>query len=119
MITEHEINAAIAECLGKRNPDANTVRTLAALYTIKEHLFPQDKKQEAQERNSSFADQYSYAPAPDQKPYMISLDSDTEFARVIEGRDPEEILPIMDEAMTLLQAVYPACYNAIMSKLSE
>ena len=113
MITEHEINAAIAECLGKRNPDANTVRTLAALYTIKEHLYPEGMEP------PGWLPQYSYAPAPDQKPYMISLDSDTEFARVIEGRDPEEILPIMDEAMTLLQAVYPACYNAIMSKLSE
>lgn len=119
MITEYEINAAIAECLGKRNPDANTVRTLAALYTIKEHLFPEDKKQEPQEKYLPSVGQYSYAPAPDQKPYMISLDSDTEFSRVIEGREPEEVLPIIDEAMTLLQAVYPACYNAIMKKLTE
>jgi len=36
---------------------------------------------------------------------------------VIEGRDPDNIMPLMDEAMTLLKAVYPACYNAIMDKL--
>ena len=118
MITEYEIDAAIAECVGKRDPDANTVRTLAALYTIKEHLYPAEEPERIVSPNKTF-DGYSYAPAPDQNTYTISLNSDTDFARVIEGRDPEEIMPIMDEAMTLLQAVYPACYNAIMKKLSE
>lgn len=117
MITEYDVSAAIAECLGKRDPDANTVRTLAALYTIKEHLFPENKSLQSQEKNMSYADSYSYAPAPDQKPYTISLDSDTEFSRVIEGRAPEEIMPLMDEMMSLLQVVYPKCYNAVMAKL--
>ena len=122
MITEPEIDAAIAECVGKRNPDANTVRTLAALYTIKEHLYPSEpfeKIEQLRTPENSSAVGYSFAPAPDQKPYTISLDSDTDFARVIEGRDPEEIMPLMDEAMTLLASVYPACYNAIMKKLSD
>ena len=119
MITEPEIDAAIAECVGKRNPDANTVRTLAALYTIKEHLYPKEPLQKTQqlERAENALSNYSFAPAPDQKPYAISLSSDTDFARVIEGRDPEEIMPLMDEAMSLLASVYPACYDAIMRKL--
>lgn len=119
MITEPEIDAAIAECVGKRNPDANTVRTLAALYTIKEHLYPAEQfgNSGQQERAENAHSNYSFASAPDQKPYTISLDSDTEFARVIEGREPEEIMPIMDEAMSLLREVYPACYTAIMKKL--
>lgn len=119
MITLPEIDAAIAECIGKRNPDANTVRTLAALYTIKEHLYPAEPvgNSERLERSENTLSNYSYAPAPDQKPYKISLDSETDFARVIEGREPEEIMPLIDEAMTLLASVYPACYNAIMHKL--
>ena len=119
MITEYEIDAAIAECCGKRNPDANTVRTLAALYTIKEHLYPAEQfgNSGQQERAENALSNYSFASAPDQKPYTISLDSDTDFARVIEGRDPEEIMPLMDEAMSLLASVYPACYDAIMRKL--
>lgn len=116
MITEQEIEAAIAECVGKRDPDANTVRTLAALYTIKEHLYPAEEPEHIASPGK-MVDGYSYAPAPDQKPYTISLDSDTDFARVIDGRAPEEIMPLMDEAMSLLEKVYPACYNAIMDKL--
>ena len=114
MITEQDLKAAIAECQGKRNPDANTCIKLAAFYTIQREMFG---KAEQPERTADDKASYSYAPPPDQKPYMISLDSGTDFARVIEGREPEEIMPIMDEAMTLLQAVYPACYNAIMKKL--
>ena len=110
MITEQDLQAAIAECQGERNPNANTCIKLAAFYTIKEHLFPDNQKPEP-------SSAYSYAASPDQKPYTISLDSGTEFAKVIEGRDPDDIMPLMDEAMTLLKAVYPACYNAIMDKL--
>lgn len=110
MITEQDLQAAIAECQGKRNPDANTCIKLAAFYTIQREMYGEPKQPEHQP-------EYSYAPPPDQKPYLISLDSDTEFARVIEDREPEEIMPLIDEAMTLLQAVYPACYNAIMKKL--
>ena len=110
MITLPEIDAAIAECIGKRNPDANTVRTLAALYTIKEHLFPDVERPEPPAA-------YSFAAPPDQKPYEISLRSGIDFARVIEGRSPDEIMPLMDEAMSLLSSVYPACYDAIMKKL--
>ena len=119
MITLPEIDAAIAECIGKRNPDANTVRTLAALYTIKEHLYPAEPvgNSERLGRAENALSNYSFAPASDQKPYAISLSSDTDFARVIEGRDPEEIMPLMDEAMSLLASVYPACYDAIMRKL--
>ena len=121
MITEQDLKAAIAECQGERNPNANTCIKLAAYYTIKEHLFPSAKDQ-TDRNNERFwpsQDHYSYASAPDQKPYEISLSSGTEFARVIEGRDPEEIMPLMDEAMTLLRSVYPACYNAIMKQLQQ
>lgn len=114
MITEQDLQAAIAECIGARNPDANTCIKLAAFYTIQREMFG---KAEQQERAENALSNYAYAPPPDQKPYLISLDSDTEFARVIEGREPEEIMPIMDEAMSLLREVYPACYTAIMKKL--
>ena len=119
MITEQDLQASIAECQGERNPNANTCIKLAAFYTIKEHLFPKDQNGGNHERFWSSQDHYSYAPAPDQNPYTISLSSGTEFARVIEGRDPEEIMPLMDEAMTLLHSVYPACYNAIMKQLQQ
>lgn len=38
MITDQALQEAIAECNGKKNPDANTCMKLAAYYTIRDHL---------------------------------------------------------------------------------
>ena len=41
MITENDLQEAIAECEGVRNPTANTCLKLAAFYTIKDKLYPE------------------------------------------------------------------------------
>ena len=43
MITEKDLQEAIAECIGQRNPNANTAIKLAAFYTIKRELYGEDK----------------------------------------------------------------------------
>ena len=105
VITEKDLKAAIAECQGRRNPDANTCIKLAAFYTIQREMFGEDKEVE----------HYSYAPPPDS---MIELDSGTEFARAINGRTQKEVLPILDELMTTLQVIQPRLYDAVINKLS-
>lgn len=102
MITEQDLQAAIAECKGQRNPTATTCIKLAAFYTIKEHLFP------SEERLLS----YSYESPP-----VIDIDSDSEFARLVNGRKMEEIMPIMDEAMEALQVLNPGFYKSILRKI--
>ena len=116
MITEQDLQAAIAECQGERNPNANTCIKLAAFYTIRDAMFPKKGNDEPAEKMEQLSG-YSYAPAPDQKPYTIALDSDTDFARVIEGREPEDVFPLLDEAMSLMQVAYPKLYSAVMDKL--
>lgn len=114
MIEKRDIDAAIAECLGKRNPDANTCIKLAAFYTIKRELFGENESVVAKNTKT---DGYSYSPAPDQKPDEIVIDSDSEFARVIAGRKQEEVWPVMDELMDALKQLYPKLYNAVMDRL--
>lgn len=109
MITRQDLEAAIAECQGERNPNANTCIKLAAFYTIKNELFGNPEKLEAG---------YSYAPAPDQKPdTRITIDSDTDFARVINGREQAEIWPVLDELMDTLNKMQPRLYYMVMDKL--
>lgn len=101
MITEHDLQEAIAECNGIRNPTASTAIKLAALYTVKDHLYGEPPIS------------YSYAAPPE----TVKVDSDSEFAQVISGRNQDEVWPIIDELMQTLSAIQPRLYDAVMRKL--
>lgn len=104
MITRNDLDAAIAECQGKRNPDARTCIMLAAFLTIKKELYEEEKD-----------DGYSYAPAPVRN--KIETTSESEFARAIDGKEMNEILPIIIELMDTLYIIQPRLYSAVMDKL--
>ena len=103
MITEKDLEQAIAECQGERNPNANTCIKLAAYYTIKKALYG--------------ANEPTYSFAAGKAENTIDYDSGTEFARAINGRNPEEIWPVIDELMTTVQALMPRLYDGVMRKL--
>ena len=113
MITEHDLQEAIAECEGQRNPTANTCIKLAAFYTIKQHMFPDTEV--APDKQV-----YSYEPAPvstnENKGY-VSYDGDSEFARAIKDLPNELAWSIMDELMSALEVLNPKLYNSIMRKI--
>lgn len=105
MITQLDLDQAIAECQGQRNPNASTCLKLASYYTIKREMYGEPPS-------------YSYAPAPvQQAETLIEYDSGTEFAQAIQGKDSRDIWPIIDEAMTALQVVNPRLYAGVMRKL--
>lgn len=106
MITVADLDAAIAECQGERNPNANTCIKLAAYYTIKNAL---------QERQ--ITSDYSFSPAPVQHTDYIDYDGESDFARLINGRKPQDVWPIIDELMDVLLATNPRLYHGVMRKL--
>ena len=109
MITAHDLDSAIAESQGKRDPDAKTCIMLAAFYTIKRELFGEGKDAEQ-------IPAYSLAPAPTATE-GIDYPGESEFAQAIDGREPGEIWEIMDELMDTLQAIQPRLYYAVMRKI--
>ena len=105
MITEKDLQSAIAECMGERSPNANTCIKLAAYYTILNEL-----------RNEQPT--YSYAPEPvSLVKEMGDYYSETEFGQAIQGKELSYIMELIDELMTVLQVVNPRLYNGVMSKL--
>lgn len=112
MITQQDLQSAIAECIGTRNPDARTCIKLAAFYTIKEHLYPEG---EDAAESALPAPGYSYATEPG----AIDYDSGSDFSEMIAGRDPAEIWPIMDELMSTLRAMVPRLYDGVMRRLAK
>lgn len=103
MITQKDLDSAIAECQGRRNPDAKTCIMLAAFYTIKNEMFGEEKKAD-----------YSFSPAPES---VIQFDGNSQFARLINGRMQDDIMPIIDDLINTIQIIQPRLYDAFMDRL--
>lgn len=114
MITEHDLKEAIAECEGQRNPSANTCLKLAAFYTIRDKMYPGEPGGEHEAQPVFYS--RSAGPMPDGEVEYIS---DTEFGQAVSGLDVAQVMPVMDELMTTVQAILPKLYNGVMRKLTD
>lgn len=108
MITEHDLQEAIEECQGKRDPNANDCIKLAAFYTIRNELFGAPE-------NAPPVLSYSAKPSEN----VIDYDSETEFARVIHGRKVSDVFERLDRCMTELKYLNPKMYNAILDEIEK
>lgn len=105
MITEQDLQSAILECQGQRNPDAKTCIKLAAYLIIRKELYGEEEPR-----------YYSFASEPSEKP---EFDSGSEFSDAIKGKDIQKVLPIIDELMEAVYAVNSRLYNATIRKLID
>ena len=107
MITERDLQDAIAECQGERHPTANTCIKLAAYFTIYDHLYPKEiKKEEVSQTIFQTVDED-----------IIGDYGDSEFYRTIKGRKAEEVWAVMDELMETIQVINPKLYDGVMRQL--
>lgn len=116
MITEKDLQEAIAECQGQRNPNAQTCIKLAAYYTILNNM-GKDFNSERESESYPPYQNYSYA-APDES--TIDYGSDTEIGKLIDGKNLNEFLSFIDEFFSQLLKTYnPDLYNYAIRKLKE
>ena len=108
MITRHDLDAAIAECMGEREPNANTCIKMAAYYTIRQNLYPETAQNDA-------LPTYSFAANSD----TVHIDSDTEFARAVEGLPHDKIWALVDELVETVRILQPRVYAALLRKINE
>ena len=114
MITELDLQEAIAECQGVRNPTASTCIKLAAFLTIQKEMFG----------NSEQLPTYSYASEPPETMQRYSGAEigdygDSEFLQTVKGKDPAAAWAVMDEVMDTLKVINSRVYNATMRKLAD
>lgn len=112
MITEHDLQEAIAECEGQRNPSANTCLKLAAFYTIRDKMYPDEPGMAKQIPSYSRA----AGPVPNGE---AEYTSDSEFGRIVSGLDAAQVMPVMDELMDAVRAILPKLYDGVMRKLAD
>lgn len=115
MITEQDLQEAIAECQGVRNPNASTCIKLAAFLIIRRELYGDEGPQETVRS----VPPYSYAGPPVEQVETIITNGDSEFSRAIDGRRQEDVWPILDELMSVLHATNPRLYAGVMRKIED
>ena len=102
MITEFDLQEAIAECKGTRNPNASTCIKLAAYYTILDNLYPKEEH---------------FADVPRNDAVIPLIQSESEFIRICSGKDIKSVLGVLDEHMEAIKLLYPKEYNSIIEKI--
>ena len=108
MITIKDLQEAIAECHGERNPNAQTCIKLAAYYTIMDHMGVNEPPA------------YSYQAEPvARQSDGIRYEGDSDFARAVDGKSPDMIWPVIDELMSTLQTLNPRLYAGVMRRIDS
>lgn len=110
MITLEDLDAAIAECQGERNPNANTCIKLAAYYTIRDNLAQKTEPQD-------FGASYAPAPVIDVAERYVDYHRNTELSKLIDGKEAYPVWEVMDELMQTLRVILPQLYTGTMQKI--
>lgn len=108
MITEKDLQNAIAECQGERKPNANTCIKLAAYYTIYDHLFP---------RQTELTEEIPQTIFQTVDEDIIGDYGDSEFYKTIKGRKAADVWEVMNELMDTLSVINPRLYDGVMRQL--
>lgn len=106
MLTERDLLKAIAECETEPLTSAK-ISKLADLYTVYDHLFGYDEAPPL----------YSHAEPVEQR--KIKTNGDTEFLKLLNGKDMELCLTEIDELVSAIQALHPKMYERLLRNLEN
>lgn len=107
MITKQDLEEAIAECQGERNPNANTCIKLAAFLTLQRELFGKPVIPVTEQ---------SFSPPPIEK---VSTYGDSDFLMAVEGKPMDGVMSVMDELMESMKVLQPRIYDSVMRKIGN
>lgn len=103
MLTESELTDAInVLCAGKHS--IQNCEKLAAIYTVRDHLYPTTDQIER-----------GYSAAKDNE--QVGLYGQSDFLTAISRMNPVDAWLLMDELMQTLYAINPRLYESVMRKI--
>lgn len=105
MITLEELDEAIRDCESSDRHTYDDCIRLAALYTIKNQLYPDTMP----ELRQSFR-----APADEIESY-----GESEFLQLVSGKKEESVWSVIDELMNTLEITNPRLYDGVMRKIDR
>lgn len=105
MISERELLKEIAIC-EKEPLNYSKIEKLANLYIVYDHLYKDDYY-------------LDYIANMNQK-QVINTNNESEFMRIMNDKNIDDVLPILDELVTgTLQVINPKLYNALLRKIKD
>ena len=110
MITERDLDEAIAKCQGESNPTNSTCMKLAAFLTIKDYLYPHYEEPHLQ---------YSYASEPEHVENYIQTNGDSEFLKAVDGRKVDKVWKLIDELVEAVKILHPRMYTTFIDKVQD
>lgn len=102
MLSKLELLSAIQDLLEGKHTIQNCEK-LASVYTVLDHLYPEDKIDKG----------YSF----DSGTEVIGDYGESEFLQAIKGRNLENVMPIIDELVATVQVLNPRLYASFMRKI--
>lgn len=105
------IEQEIAE-LEAKQIDYGTAEKLAWLYIVRDHIkAPKTQHMEVRETTESME------RAENKPEITMNEETGSEFLEIIEGKNLDTVLEIIDETMNTLKTTLPRIYNNTMAKL--
>lgn len=111
MITEQDLQEAIAECLGQRDPNANTCIKLAAFYIIRKEMFGNPDPVQ-------FPVYSRFSPTEESETH-VTYYSDTEFSQIVNGMESTRAWKLVDDLVSTLAVLHPRLYNSFIKEMEE
>ena len=112
MITREKVLTEI-EQLKAAPMTGDNCSALAALLTIKEHLFADGASQAHSEpRNESQSHLKN-------EPITVYSENTNPFLKAINGKEMEHLIPIFDELMSSVKILYPKLYQKTLNQIAN
>lgn len=110
MLSENDLACKIAEYRCKENISENDCVKLASFLTVRDCLYPQYEEEQPR---------YSYADS-EEKPSKktIAYKSDSEFFKLVNGMEVDDVFPIIEELMETVKVINPRLYAGVIRKLT-
>ena len=102
MIKEKELYEAINSLESCNNPNYDTIKKLADFYIVKNELYGDTREK---------------ATPVTVEESVIGDYGDSDFLRVVCGKNAIQVFEVFDELMTTLKIINPRLYNGVMRKL--
>lgn len=110
MLDLAEIERAIAELESEQNHNRSMCAMLADLYAIRDHI---------QEPTYNIAYSQAASPIVATQPMRVSTSGNSDFLKLVDGKDESSAWDIMDDLMDTLRVVNPRVYASVMHKMEN